>query len=33
MTRLPGEPAEGIEGIQIHPLEPRSARVTVTATL
>lgn len=30
-TRLPGEPAEGIEGVQLHPLEPRSARLTVTA--
>lgn len=32
-TRLPGEPAEGIDGIQIHSLEPRSARFTLTATL
>lgn len=30
--RLPGEPAEGVEDLHIHPLEPRSARVAVTAT-
>jgi outer membrane receptor protein involved in Fe transport len=29
--RLPGEPAQGVEDIHIHPLEPRSARVAVTA--
>ncbi len=31
-TRLPGEPAEGVPGFQVHPLEPRSARFTLTAT-
>ena len=30
--RLPGEPAEGVEDLHIHPLEPRSARIAVTAT-
>jgi len=29
--RLPGEPAEGVEDIHIHPLEPRSARFGITA--
>ncbi|MDB5495102.1 MAG: TonB-dependent receptor [Phenylobacterium sp.] len=29
--RLPGEPAGGVEDIHIHPLEPRSARVAITA--
>jgi outer membrane receptor protein involved in Fe transport len=29
-ARLPGEPAEGITDYQIHPLEPISARFTVT---
>lgn len=29
--RLPGEPAEGVEDLHIHPLEPRSARIQVTA--
>jgi len=24
-ARLPGEPAEGIAGVQVHPLEPISA--------
>ena len=33
VSRLPGEPAEGIEGLNSHPLEPRSLRVTLTATL
>ncbi len=31
-SRLPGEPADGVSGFQVHPLEPRSARFTVTAT-
>ena len=31
-TRLPGEPAEGVEDFQVHPLEPVSARLTLTAT-
>ncbi|HLK23797.1 MAG TPA: TonB-dependent receptor [Caulobacteraceae bacterium] len=31
-SRLPGEPAEGVTGFQVHPLEPISARLTVTAT-
>jgi outer membrane receptor protein involved in Fe transport len=29
-TRLPGEPAEGVTDFQVHPLEPRSARFSVT---
>jgi hypothetical protein len=29
--RLPGEPAQGVADVHIHPLEPRSARVAVTA--
>jgi hypothetical protein len=29
-TRLPGEPAGGLAGYQVHPLEPRSARLTLT---
>ncbi len=29
-SRLPGEPAEGIADFQSHPLEPRSARFSVT---
>lgn len=32
-SRLPGEPADGVTGFQVHPLEPRSARFTITATL
>lgn len=28
-TRLPGEPADGVAGFQSHPLEPRSARITI----
>ena len=31
-ARLPGEPAGGVNDFQIHPLEPRSARFTVTAS-
>lgn len=31
-TRLPGEPSEGVLGFQTHPLEPRSARFSVTKT-
>lgn len=30
-ARLPGEPDAGVEGVQVHPLEPISARFTVTA--
>jgi hypothetical protein len=30
--RLPGEPAEGVEDVHSHPLEPISARLGVTAT-
>jgi outer membrane receptor protein involved in Fe transport len=30
--RLPGEPAEGVEDVHSHPLEPRSARLAFTAT-
>jgi outer membrane receptor protein involved in Fe transport len=29
-SRLPGEPAAGVTDFQVHPLEPRSARFTVT---
>ena len=29
-TRLPGEPVEGINDFQVHPLEPRSARIMIT---
>ena len=32
-SRLKGEPAEGVEGFQVHPLEPRSARFTITKVL
>jgi outer membrane receptor protein involved in Fe transport len=32
-SRLPGEPAEGVAGIQVHPLEPISAVLKVTALL
>ena len=32
VSRLPGEPAEGIADYQRHPLEPVSARFSVTAT-
>lgn len=28
-SRLPGEPAEGVEDIHFHPLEPRSIRATI----
>ena len=28
-SRLPGEPAEGVEDVHYHPLEPRSVRATV----
>jgi outer membrane receptor protein involved in Fe transport len=31
--RLPGEPAEGVTGFQVHPLEPRSARFSITKLL
>ena len=31
-SRLPGEPAEGVDDFQIHPLEPRSARFSLTKT-
>ncbi|MHB8284466.1 MAG: TonB-dependent receptor [Caulobacteraceae bacterium] len=31
-TRLPGEPAGGVAGYQVHPLEPISARFSATAT-
>ena len=30
--RLRGEPAEGVTDFQVHPLEPRSARVSLTKT-
>jgi outer membrane receptor protein involved in Fe transport len=29
--RLPGEPAAGVEDVHVHPLEPRSARLGITA--
>ena len=32
-SRLPGEAAEGEEGVNFHPLEPRSIRVTVSVVL
>ena len=32
-SRLPGEPAEGVAGIQVHPLEPISGVLKVTALL
>ena len=31
-TRLRGEPDDGVEGYQFHPLEPRSARLRLTET-
>jgi hypothetical protein len=31
-SRLPGEPGEGIEDLHTHPLEPRTFRVSMTAT-
>jgi hypothetical protein len=31
-SRLPGEPLAGVTDFQIHPLEPRSARFTLTAS-
>ena len=31
-SRLPGEPAQGVTDYQLHPLEPISARFSVTAT-
>jgi TonB dependent receptor/TonB-dependent Receptor Plug Domain len=31
-SRLPGEPADGVTDFQVHPLEPISARFTVTTT-
>ena len=31
-TRLLGEPAKGVSDFQVHPLEPRSVRVSVTRT-
>jgi hypothetical protein len=31
-SRLAGEPAAGVDDIHIHPLEPRSARLTMTRT-
>ena len=31
-ARLPGEPAGGVEDFQVHPLEPRAARFSVTKT-
>lgn len=32
-SRLAGEPASGITDFQVHPLEPRSARLSITKTL
>lgn len=29
-SRLPGEPAEGVTDFQVHPLDPRSARLTIS---
>jgi hypothetical protein len=31
-SRLPGEPSGGVTDVQLHPLEPASARMTITAT-
>ena len=31
-TRLPGEPAAGVAGYQVHPLEPRAARFAIMRT-
>jgi len=31
-ARLPGEPAPGVAGYQVHPLEPRSLRLTIART-
>lgn len=31
-SRLPGEPAEGVDGIHFHPVEPRSFRVGLATT-
>jgi hypothetical protein len=31
-SRLPGEPSAGVTGVQVHPLEPTSARLAFTAT-
>jgi hypothetical protein len=31
-SRLPGEPAGGIEDVHTHPLEPRTVRASITAT-
>jgi hypothetical protein len=28
-SRLPGEPAEGVEDIHFHPIEPRQVRVSL----
>ncbi len=30
-SRLPNEPADGVDDIHFHPVEPRTARVTLTA--
>ena len=30
-SRLKGEPAEGVNDIHFHPVEPRSVRLTLTA--
>jgi len=32
-SRLPGEPAAGVSDFQVHPLEPRSARFSITKIL
>jgi len=29
-SRLPGEPAEGVEDLHYHPVEPRMVRVSVS---
>jgi hypothetical protein len=31
-SRLPGEPAEGVEDFHIHPVEPRQVRVGLRVT-
>lgn len=32
-SRLPGEPEEGVEGLNAHPLEPRSVRFTLSVAI
>ncbi len=32
LTRLPGEPADGVPDLHIHPLEPMAVRLTLSKT-